>query len=132
MMAKVGTARKSKPVKHERTKLLHSASELAARVRQVGVERFAFVCVDPAKHRSRWRMADFLGNLLLAEATVEHTAGPLRAAVASVRHKMQQDDIQVVWGIVERSGQYHLPLQRALAEAGFETSIVQPCSNKHY
>jgi len=131
-MAKVVSARKSKPVKHERTKLLHSASELAARVRQVGVERFAFVCVDPAKHRSRWRMADFLGKLLLPEATVEHTAGPLRAAVASVRHKMQQDDIRVVWVIVERTGQYHLPVQRAFAEAGFETRILHPCATKQY
>src|SRR5260370_12471959 len=132
MMAKVGTARKSKPVKHERRKLLDSGSELAERVRQVGVERFGFVCVDPAKHRSRWRMADFLGKLLLPEATVEHTAGPLRAAVASVRHKMQQDDIRVVWVIVERTGRYHLPVQRAFAEAGLATPIVHPCAPKQY
>ncbi len=131
-MAKFVSARKVSVVKPEHSKLGYSASELAARVRQVGVERFAFVCVDPAKHRSRWRMADFLGNPLLAEATVEHTAGPLRAAVASVRHKMQQDDIQVVWVIVERTGQYHLPVQRAFAEAGFETRILHPCATKQY
>lgn len=129
---KVVAARKTSPVQREQSMSRHSAGELAALVRQVGVERFAFVCVDPAKHRSRWRMADFLGNLLLTEATVEHTAGPLRAAVASVRHKMQQDDIRVVWVIIERTGQYHIPVQRAFAEAGFETRILHPCATKQY
>jgi len=131
-MATSVSARKSSPVVQQRTKLRHSASELSVLVREVGVERFALVCVDPAKHRSRWRMADFLGKLLLAEATVEHTAGPLRAAVASVRHKMQQHDIRVVWVIVERTGQYHLPVQRAFADAGFETRVLHPCATKQY
>jgi transposase len=131
-MAKVVAARKAIPTQHEQLNLRHSATELAALVRQVGVERFAFVCFDPAKHRSRWRMADFLGHPLLTEATVEHTAGPLRAAVASVRHTMQKNDIQVAWVIVERTGQYHLPVQRAFAEAGFETRILHPCATKQY
>jgi transposase len=77
-------------------------------------------------------MADLLGKLLLAEATVEHTAGPLRAAVATVRHKMQEHDLRVVWVIVERTGQYHLPVQRAFAEAGFETRILHPFATKQY
>ena len=86
-MSQVVLARKAAPVEKEQSSLRYSASELATLVRKVGVERFAFVCFDPAKHRSRWRMADFLGHPLLTEATVEHTAGPLHAAVASVRDK---------------------------------------------
>ena len=108
------------------------AGELNARVRQVGVERFAFVCVDPAKHRSRWMMADFLGQVLLPPATVEHSAGALQAAVASVRRRMQETDVQAVWVIVERTGQYHLPVQRAFAHAGFETRILHPFATKQY
>jgi len=77
-MAQVIRTRRKKRIPTRR----HSISppptgELAARVRQVGVERFAFVCVDPAKHRSRWMMADFLGHVLLPPATVEHSAGAL-------------------------------------------------------
>ena len=131
-MSQVVLARKAAPVEKEPSSLRYSASELATLVRKVGVERFAFVCFDPAKHRSRWRMADFLGHPLLTEATVEHTAGPLHAAVASVRHAMQQNDIRVAWVIVERTGQYHLPVQRAFAEAGFETRILHPCATKQY
>jgi len=131
-MATVVSTRKTSPVRKESSAFRYSAGELAALVRQVGVERFAFVCFDPAKHRSRWRMADFLGNPLLVPATVEHTAGPLQAAVASVRRTMQQNGIQVVWVIVERTGQYHLPVQRAFAEAGFETRILHPCATSQY
>lgn len=131
-MAKAVFARKAASVENEQSRPRFAASELAAVVRTVGVEHFAFVCVDPAKHRSRWRMADFLGQSLLSEATVEHTAGPLRAAVASVRRAMQQNQIRVTWVIVERTGQYHLPVQRAFAEAGFETRILHPCATKQY
>src|SRR5262245_10600337 len=131
-MATVVSARKPAPVEHEQSKVKFSTSELATLVRQIGVERFAFVCFDPAKHRSRWRMADFLGNPLLTNATVEHTAGPLRAAVASVHHAMQQNAIRVAWIIIERTGQYHVPVQRAFAEAGFETRILHPCATKQY
>ena len=55
---------------------------LAPRVQKVGGERFAIVCVDPAKHRSEWMMADYFGNLLIEPRTLEHRAakelGPAR------------------------------------------------------
>ena len=44
------------------------------RVKQVGGEKFAIVCVDPAKHRSEWMMADYFGNLLIERQTLEHQA----------------------------------------------------------
>ena len=37
---------------------------IAPRVQKVGGQHFAIVCVDPAKHRSEWIMADYFGNLL--------------------------------------------------------------------
>ena len=45
---------------------------LGPRVQKVGGERFAIVCVDPAKHRSEWMMADYFGNLLIEPRTLEH------------------------------------------------------------
>ncbi len=38
---------------------------ISPRVQQVGGEHFAIVCVDPAKHRSEWMMADYFGNILI-------------------------------------------------------------------
>jgi len=48
---------------------------IAPRVKQVGGEKFAIVCVDPAKHRSEWMMADYFGNLLIEPQTLEHRRG---------------------------------------------------------
>ena len=45
---------------------------ISPRVQKVGGEHFAIVCVDPAKHRSEWMMADYFGNLLIEPQTVEH------------------------------------------------------------
>jgi hypothetical protein len=45
---------------------------ISPRVQQVGGEHFAIVCVDPAKHRSEWMMADYFGNVLIAPQTLEH------------------------------------------------------------
>jgi len=38
---------------------------ISPRVQKVGGEHFAIVCVDPAKHRSAWMMADYFGNVLI-------------------------------------------------------------------
>ncbi len=47
---------------------------IGPRVKKVGGERFAIVCVDPAKHRSEWMMADYFGNLLIECQTLQHQA----------------------------------------------------------
>lgn len=77
-------------------------------------------------------MADFLGTVLLPPRAVEHTAGALQAAVAGVRPKVQQMGLKIVWVIMERTGQFHLPVQRAFAQAGFETRILHPYATKQY
>ena len=38
---------------------------IGPRVQKVGGAHFAIVCVDPAKHRSEWMMAEYFGNLLI-------------------------------------------------------------------
>jgi len=53
---------------------------IAPRVKQVGGEKFAIVCVDPAKHRSEWMMADYFGNLLIEPQTLEHQAAFFKLA----------------------------------------------------
>jgi len=102
------------------------------RVQKVGGERFAIVCVDPAKHRSDWMMADYFGNLLIEPRKVEHQAASFREAVEMIRQAQQQHDIQDIIVVVERTGNYHLPPKRAFARAGYETRVVHPFATKHY
>lgn len=105
---------------------------ISPRVQKVGGEHFAIVCVDPAKHRSEWMMADYFGNLLIEPRTLEHQNPFFKVAVAMIRQAQQQHEIQDTIVVVERTGNYHLPPKRAFAKAGFETRIVHPFATKQY
>ena len=105
---------------------------ISPRVQKVGGEHFAIVCVDPAKHRSEWMMADYFGNLLIECQTVEHQSVFFKVAVEMIRQAQQQHDIQDTIVVVERTGNYHLPPKRAFASAGFETRVVHPFATKQY
>ena len=105
---------------------------ISPRVQKVGGERFAIVCVDPAKHRSEWMMADYFGNLLIEPQTVEHQAAFFKLAVEQIRQAQQEHDIQDTIVVVERTGNYYLPPKRAFAAAGFETRVVHPFATKQY
>jgi hypothetical protein len=52
---------KAKP--RSRQSLQKPNGVISPRVRKVGAEHFAIVCVDPAKHRSEWMTVDYFGNL---------------------------------------------------------------------
>ena len=102
------------------------------RVHAVGPEHFAFLCVDCAKARSKIMLADFYGRVLLEPTTVEHNRSGFETAVTSVRAAMARHRIKDVIVVVERTGRYHGPIQRAFGEAGFEVRIVHPYTTKQY
>ena len=105
---------------------------ISPRVQKVGGEHFAIICVDPAKHRSEWMMADYFGNLLIEPRTVEHQSGFFEVAMEMIRQAQQQHDIRDTIVVVERTGNYYLPPKRAFARAGFETRVVHPFATKQY
>ena len=105
---------------------------IGPRVKAAGGAQFAIVCVDPAKHRSEWMMADYFGNLLIEPQTVEHQAADFKLAVERIRQTQQQHNIQDTIVVVERTGNYYLPPKRAFASAGFETRVVHPFATKQY
>ena len=105
---------------------------ISPRVQKVGGERFAIVCVDPAKHRSEWMMADYFGNLLIQPRTLEHQGPFFKLAVELIRQAQEQHNIQDMIVVVERTGNYHLPPKRAFAGAGFETRVVHPFATKQF
>ena len=102
------------------------------RVHAVGPEHFAFVCVDCAKARSQIMLADFYGRVLLEPTTVEHDRSGFETALMSVRAAMARHRIKDVIVVVERTGRYHGPIQRAFGKAGFEVRILHPYTTKQY
>jgi transposase len=130
------TKRNSKPHGHRKSKKqlsLHKPNGvIAPRVKKVGADHFAFVCVDPAKERSEWMMADYYGNLLIEPTTVEHQAAQLNMAVVRVQQAKITHHIEDMIVTVERTGNYHLPVQRAFKKAGFEVRIVHPFATKQF
>ena len=77
-------------------------------------------------------MADYFGNLLIEQQTLEHQAAFFRLAVEQIRQAQQEHDIQDLIVVVERTGNYHLPPKRAFAKAGFETRVLHPFATKQY
>src|SRR3989442_10955319 len=54
-------------------------------VQKVGPEHFGIVAVHCAKARSKWMLADFYGNVLVAPVEVEHDRIALDNAIAQLR-----------------------------------------------
>lgn len=102
------------------------------RVQAVGPQHFGIVAVDCAKVRSKWMLADFYGNVLIAPTTVAHNRADLDAAVTHIREAIHTQDIHDLLVAVERTGRYHHPIRRALEAAGFEVRIVHPFATKQF
>lgn len=105
---------------------------IGPRVAKVGGDRFAIVCIDPAKYRSEWLMADYFGKMLIAPQTLEHQAAFFKRAFAQIREAQEQHGIQDILVCVERTGNFYLIPKRAFAKAGFEIRVVHPFATKQY
>jgi transposase len=111
-------------VLHKPTGTLHP------RVQRVGPEHFGIVCIDCAKARSKWMLADFDGKILVPPTVVEHNRPAFDAAIAQLRQALHDHDLRDQLVAIERTGRYHRLVQRAFAAAGFETRIVHPLATK--
>ena len=133
MLYHVRTSRRKSKSKPRRTQSLQKPNGVISnRVQKVGGEKFAIVCVDPAKHRSEWMMADYFGNILIQPQTLEHQGPFFKSAVELIRQAQREHHIQDMIVVVERTGNYYLPPKRAFANAGFETRVVHPFATKQY
>jgi transposase len=133
-MSKKRSTRRFRP----RKLCLHEPSgALGARVQQVGPEHFGIVCFDVAKKRSRWMMSDFYGKVLIEPNPVDHARGQLQMAIAWVGDMAQKQDIRDLVVVIERTGNYHLPVKRAFEAARFrdtkfDTRILHPFATKQH
>jgi transposase len=105
---------------------------IAPRVKAVGAESFAVVCVDPAKMRSEMMMADYMGNVFVQPMTVEHQPAALEAVVHLVKDQIEKHRIKDLIVTIERTGNYHRVTQKVFARAGFDVRLVHPFATKQY
>ena len=106
--------------------------ELTPRVKAVGPEHFGLLCFDCAKQRSRYFLADFYGQVLLPPTTLPHTQGDFQSAINQFREAIRKHQLSDVVVAIERTGDYHRPVQRAFRDAGFNSRIVHPYTTKQY
>lgn len=128
-MPRTSTARRRRSAVFD---LQKPTGQLTPRVQAVGPERFGLVCFDCAKHRSRYFLADFYGKVLIAPTSLEHGQGALQAAIAGIRQAMRRHHLGDLTVAIERTGEYHRPVQRAFRAAGFDTRVVHPFTAKQY
>src|SRR5262249_47204933 len=129
VMPRTSTARRRRSAVFD---LQKPTGQLTPRVQAVGPERFGLVCFDCAKHRSRYFLADFYGKVLIAPTSLEHGQGALQAAIAGIRQAMRRHHLGDLTVAIERTGEYHRPVQRAFRAAGFDTRVVHPFTAKQY
>ena len=132
MAGTVSKKRKTRTRSRNRKSLQKANGVISPRVAKVGGERFAIVCIDPAKNRSEWMMADYFGNVLIPPQTLEHQAAFFKIAFALIRETQEKHHIQDLIVCVERTGNYFLIPKRAFAKAGFETRVIHPFATKQY
>jgi transposase len=77
-------------------------------------------------------LRNFYGDVLLDPASVDHTAPGFRRALEALRVAAARHELTHVLVAVERTGNYHRPVQRAFRDAGFETRIVHPFASHKF
>src|SRR5438552_3616636 len=102
------------------------------RVQRVGPERFGVLCFDCAKARSKWMLANFYGTVLLPPETVAHRREPLQQVVERVRQAVKRHGLRDLVVAIERTGEYHRPVQQACKQADFDTRLVHPFTSKQF
>ncbi len=101
-------------------------------VQKVGPEHFGIVAVDCVKYRSKWMLTDFYGNIFIEPTVVEHTRRGLDDFAARIHRAMADHDLRDLIVAIERTGNYHAPVKRAVTAAGLEARIVHPLASKQF
>jgi transposase len=126
---------KSKPKKSRKSRshvLFKPRGVIHPRVKAVGPEHFAILCIDCAKVRSKIMLADFYGRVLLQPTTIEHDQPGFETALQQVRGAGQRHAIKDLIAVVERTGRYHRTIQLAFTNAGLEVRVLHPYTTKQY
>jgi transposase len=129
MTARSSRSRPRRPADED---LQKPRGSIHARVQLVGPDHFGIVCVDCAKARSKWLLADFYGKVLVPPTHVAHNRVELDAVTSQVRQACQVHDVREVLVAIERTGRYHHAVRDAFRRAQFDTRIVHPFTSKRF
>jgi transposase len=77
-------------------------------------------------------LCDFYGRVLIEPQQVDHNAGHFGLAIGLVDQAREQHHLADLIVAIERTGNYHLPVKRAFAQAGWECRIVHPFATKQF
>jgi transposase len=77
-------------------------------------------------------LANFYGQVLIEPTTVEHNQAGFDAAVQRVRDAVAHYGVKDIVVVVERTGRYHGPIQRAFTKAGYEVRMIHPFATKQF
>jgi transposase len=102
------------------------------RVQAVGPEHFGVVSIDCAKARSKFMLTDFFGAMLIPPTVVEHGQAAFRAAHDRIQEAIHRHRVVDQLVAIERTGEYHRPVQRFFRDAGYDTRLVHPYASKQY
>jgi transposase len=90
------------------------------------------VSVDVGKAKSVWMLCDFYGKVLIESTPVLHTRSGFELALLQLRQAVDKYGVLDLVIAIERTGNYHLPVKRACAAAGWETRIVHPFATQQF
>ena len=105
---------------------------LSPRVRAVGPEHFGIVAVDCAKASSKWLLADFYGKVLIPPTVLDHRRDAFDHAIAQISQVTASHQIKDHVVVLEQTGRYHKPAQRALTAAGHDVRVMHPMISRHF
>jgi transposase len=103
-----------------------------SRVEAAGPKHFGILCIDPHKGCSKWMLSDFYGRVLVPPTELVHSRCDFQAAFSCLRQATAEHQIKDLIVAVERTGRYHLPVQHAFKNEGFEVRILHPYTTKQY
>jgi transposase len=108
------------------------SGEVAARVQAVGPEHFGILSIDGAKTRSVMMLCDFYGKVIVEPTEYAHTQCDLASAVTRLQEALGRYELRDHIVAVERTGEYHRPVQRAFRAAGSDVRLVHPFATKQF
>ncbi len=127
------TATRSRPGRSRQCVLVQKPNgQLTPRVQAPGPEHFGILSIDCAKARSQVLLCDFYGKVLIPPTEFAHTRGDLQAAIDRLRQALDQYGLRDHIVALERTGEYHRPVQRAFRQAGSEVRLVHPFATKQF
>jgi len=105
---------------------------LTPRVQAVGPEHFGILSVDCAKKRSKFMLCDFYGEVLIPPTYFPHAHGDFQRIIDQVRQALERHPLRDLVIAIERTGEYHRPVQRAFRAAGWEVRLVHPYVSRRF